>query len=129
MRDIKFRGKSIDSARTPEIAIGERVYGYLCAPDQIIVWDEKLAVGKCVQVDPETVGQFTGKLDKNDKEIYGGDKWKRGDFIAIVVFKYSQWKFETAPESKCIEYPCFYSNVKSGEIIGDIHTTPELMEQ
>ncbi len=70
---------------------------------------------------------FTGKQDKNGKDIYECDIWERNGFIGIVLFKYSTWIFEKAPSSKFYQYPSFYSNAKYGILIGDIHKNPELL--
>ncbi len=132
-RTIKFRGKRIDN--------GEWVYGDLCTPR---LFDSKRGYfGEdvpCIFCDegnipiiPESVGQFTGLLDKNGKEIYDGDIVVYGSHCKhIVEFKHGMfgytlmdgWFVGYGGNSNFTFNPLDKSN--EHEIIGNIHDNPTL---
>lgn len=136
MREILFRGKSTDN--------GEWVYGVpIIAKDDIadkyitvmvdnpneIVPMEGLSLFE--QVDPETVGQYTGLTDKNGKKIFEGDIVRYNDTIHKVIFctiNGCAFFGITMPERGEIWNFDGITCANKMEVIGNIHGNPELLE-
>lgn len=130
MREIKFRGKSLDN--------GEWVYGYLHLPiggDNLMI---QVSNTDSLAVIPDTVGQFTGLHDKNGKEIYEGDivkqTWGYPHYVKGVIY-------DCFGRIGDIRYGCDLIGVHtnnglyrivgsdiSNTVIGNIHDNPELLK-
>lgn len=132
MREIKFRGKRIDT--------GEWVFGDLLQDGDLsfIVGSLKefmdTPVNECL-VNPDTVGQYTGFKDRTGMDIYEGDillheerynlglfkdyikvEWEDAGYIATVLNNESKGLVESL--EYCTDYP----------VCGNIHDNPELLE-
>lgn len=84
------------------------------------------------EVDLETVGQFTGLTDRNDKKIFEGD-------IVMGAYKGKgvvEFTIEDVASCGCC-FPYFVGsgfkacdvNLGDCEVIGNIHDNPELLEK
>lgn len=73
MRSIEFRGKVSADVKVGDVTYekGMRVYGSLCtnSPVSIIPHDKNIFI----EVDEDSVGQFTGDMDRYDRKIFEGD--------------------------------------------------------
>jgi len=125
MREIKFRGKRIDN--------GKWIYGSLIIEEDPIANAFKYFIkpfnflrGKLVA--PETVGQCTGRKDKNKKEIYESDIVRYSDrYTAVVVWKDTGFGLEFIEQ---VENPRTWYYLPKGnvlEILGNIYEHPELI--
>lgn len=92
-RVIKFRGKRLDN--------GEWCYGYYTYVNDThtIHWENENGAPWWADVDPKTIGQFSGLCDIHDHEIYEGDIVVC-DRIPPEIVSFKDGRFVTIPEDK-----------------------------
>lgn len=149
MREILFRGKAEKN--------GEWVYGSLIVTHGgCIIYSKyhplvtappetKGDYSNQYIVNPSTVGQYTGKTDKNGKKIFEGDIvkvhandsyfddcWGRKDYwvdvVCLVVYDRGRLQFNKRPADKYYSEFVFNHKEENLEIIGNIHDNPELLK-
>lgn len=120
MREIKFRGKDKRS--------GEWYYGNLYAKDT----HGRTHVGDTqrmsLDVDPGTVGEWSGQRDKNGKGIYEDDlvlPWFEDGLLAKVIVYNSCFCFLGKNRAQTFDGMDF----DGVEVVGNIHDNPELWDK
>lgn len=129
MRPIKFRGKGKKDGKWYFGNLYDRdIYGrtHICTINR-----------GCFNIDPNTVGQFTGLYDKNGNEIYEGDiiGCHNPNIKHLIFYNEKQGRFMAALNGD-IENDfigvCGLDDSRwtgSKKVIGNVYDNPELLKE
>lgn len=125
-RQILFRGKRLDNG---EWVYGDLEYNRKKNIARIHTYDEGGEYLMQHLVEPESVGQYTGLLDKNGKEIYESDIVMQRGYSGVkpMVVRFEQGAFivgwhggsSTQTRPMLIQKRC--------EVIGNVIDNPDLL--
>lgn len=134
-REIKFRGKRVNGGEWIESMTIS--YGTIERKANCVFFE--IREGNWQGVLPETVGQFTGLLDKNGKEIYKGDILLMSETLSDETgsLKRVNTYYEVGIKNGCFGYIgentgellpfCQYKIVE--DIAGNVFDNPELLKR
>jgi uncharacterized phage protein (TIGR01671 family) len=124
MREILFRGKRIYEDEWVEgslICFADGCF-FVCVQGENMDFMDKFGVI------PETVGQYTGLLDKDGKKVFEGDIISFG--LRFCAVKYdmenARYMFYENGRNKLDGFNC--ETMKLKEVIGNVFDNPELLE-
>jgi uncharacterized phage protein (TIGR01671 family) len=122
MREIKFRGQSNST--------GKWYFGYYIKSDngpEGIDHVIQFTGGYKDDIDPDTVGQFTGLKDKNGKEIYESDLFRDNDGFIWKVF-FEDGKFIAKGGEWDLTETLIEFTPEHCEVIGNVFENEDLLE-
>ena len=134
MREIVFRGKQVND--------GMWIQGYLfqCWGRAYILWGMTNDTPTMHDVKPETIGQFTGLVDKNGKRIFEGDivafnaedeLWEPHYYQGLVYFCDGTFWVDCGKDNDDNDVLFSIGHAlladKNIQVIGNIHDNPELL--
>ena len=142
MREILFRGKRKDNGKWIEsltlLKLGDCLYMFQSAMCEItydLQYNITSVIGKSpffVEVIPETIGQYTGLVDKNGTKIFEGDIvkiWDNGEARGVVRWCDEDATFEFYIDGLAWNFGGLrdFCLDKTVEVVGNVHDNPELL--
>lgn len=143
MRDIIFRAKKVNDGEWIE-GYHVKVEHWLDDHEMHIIFPPYTTVyPHCEftsydEIEPETLGQFTGLLDKNGNKIFEGDIVKT-EFGRLCIFEWFEnrvtrcWDLSPILTNSNLVHPAPYRtsifDSEHLEVVGNIHDNPELLEE
>ena len=134
MREILFRAKRRDNGEWVEGAYCpkscDNPFGPMVDRPSIINLVPPFD-GLWFDVDPETVGQYTGCFDRNGEKIFEGDIVAGGDYNIEDGYGEVRWDDAAWEITNLYLSGSFHDNYHSREfeVIGNIYDNPELRGQ
>lgn len=118
-REILFRGKQKNT--------GDWFYGNLFDKDNSGRTHITTTSIGCLNIDPETVGQYTGMTDKNGKRIFEGDIYSMGEerILYKVVYRAPHFIGNQIGNKSYAGLDYWKDDI---EVIGNIHDNKELLK-
>ena len=138
MREILFKAKRKDNGKWIEGCYQKR-YDLLDNEEHLIFHADSYKVWEYAEIDPETLCQFTGLYDKNDKRIWENDIVNTDSNVrAQVKFglyynSFSIWKRNQGFYMDFMNKECYRPDLgywaKKTVVIGNIFDNPELAKE
>lgn len=122
MRKILFKAKRLDN--------GEWVEGYLMDEDYINIPFNELGgrFDEPIEIEPDTICQYTGLTDKNGKRIWENDILALGDIKWIVAWSVSECCYVAKDITNNVSIGLLNIVKIKSVVIGNIFDNPKLLE-
>ena len=134
MREILFRAKAVNRKEGHEYRTdyknGDWVYGLLANNNPYLDFAEMTNTDGIsgIEVDKNTIGQYTGLTDKNGKKIFEGDIVSiSGELKGTYTCVWEEYNFEYEFDNKTMSFGLACVDSDDIEVIGNIHDNQELI--
>lgn len=134
MREILFKAKRIDNGKWIEGYYQKR-YDLLDNEEHLIFRADSHTVWEYVEVDPETLCQFTGLCDKNGNKIWENDIFQYTDEAMVtqkdlIEYNETHASFVRLRSTEKLGFQYLWideATCNHGEVIGNIFDNKELL--